>query len=86
MSNLQRHCATWLAAAGVSTLVSFTAMPAQSQSLGIFPPGPSAPMANAMTEQQARASCRREMRGTRESRRAIAIKMRNCINRRINGN
>jgi hypothetical protein len=41
--------------------------------------GQNAEIGGALTERQARARCRSELRGSRESRRALAVKMRNCV-------
>ena len=47
---------------------------------------PAAPLQNAMTEAQARAACRVEMRGgRREGRRAMAKKTNICVLNKMNG-
>ena len=66
-------------AAGALALLLTTAAQAQFQ-------GRPAPLKDAMTEAQARASCRAEMQGGRkESRQAIGKKMSSCMLRKMNG-
>ena len=48
--------------------------------------GEPARMGKAMTQSQARRACQSEMRGSRESRSSIRIKMRNCIIQKTQGN
>ncbi len=60
-------------AAGALALLLTTAAQAQFQ-------GTPAPLKNAMTEQQAKAACRAEMRGAKkESRKATNQKMSTCV-------
>jgi hypothetical protein len=60
-------------AAGAFAVLTLTAAEAQFQ-------GTPAPLKNAMTEQQAKAACRAEMRGgKRESRKATNQKMGICV-------
>lgn len=40
----------------------------------------------ALTQSQARRACQSEMRGSRESRSSLRIKMRNCVNQKMQGN
>lgn len=48
--------------------------------------GEPAAINKAMTQSQARRACQSEMRGTRESRSSIRIKMRNCVIQKTQGN
>ena len=57
-----------------------------AQNIGILGSGPSAALEGAMTERQARAACKLQMSGSKESRRSIAVKMKTCMNGKMNGN
>lgn len=69
------------AAAGAAALFAVTQAQAQVTRQ------PAAPLANAMTEKQARAACRQELSGgRREGRRAMAKKTQLCMQNKMNGN
>ena len=75
-----------LAVAGLMT----TAMAAtsQAQECKIFrrmTAGPAAPLHGSMTQAQASKLCRMELSGTRESKRSLNIKMRQCMDKKMNG-
>ena len=60
---------------------------AHAQGIGAFQRGQNAEIGSARTEAQARRACKRELAGTRESRRSLAIKMKNCvIEKTVGGN
>ena len=72
---------TYAALAGVAAL--FAVGQAQAQ----ITTQPAAPLANAMTERQARMACRTEVgSGRREGRKAVAKKMQLCMQNKMNGN
>jgi hypothetical protein len=39
-----------------------------------------------MTQAQARKACQTEMRGARESKKSLRIKMKQCVNQKMQGN
>lgn len=74
------------AMAGLMTLAAAGASQAQeSRTFRRITAGEPAALQNSMTEAQARRQCRMEMRGARESKRSIAIKMRGCMDRKMQG-
>jgi hypothetical protein len=58
---------------------------AQAQGIGAFQRGQNAEIGSARTEAQARRACKLELAGTRESRRSLQIKTRNCIREKMVG-
>lgn len=75
-----------LAVAGLMTTAM--AVPSQAQESKVFrkmTAGQAAPLHGSMTEAQARKACRMELSGTRESKRSINIKMRQCMDKKMNG-
>ena len=58
---------------------------AHAQGIGAFQRGQNAEIGSARTEAQARRACRMELAGTRESRKSLNIKTRNCIREKMVG-
>ncbi len=58
---------------------------AQAQGIGAMQRGQNAEIGSARTESQARRACRLELAGTKESRRSLSTKMRNCIREKMVG-
>ncbi len=58
---------------------------AHAQGIGAFQRGQNAEIGSARTEAQARRACRLELAGTRESRKSLQTKTRNCIREKMVG-
>ena len=75
-----------IVATGLLAVTMTTASQAQeSRVLRRMTAGPSPALQNTMTESQARRSCQLEMRGARESKHSLRIKMRQCMDKKMNG-
>ena len=76
-----------IAMAGLMAAALSGASQAQEKTLRkITTSGPPASVQGAMTQAQANKACRAEMRGTRESKKSLRIKMRQCVNQKMTGN
>ena len=75
-----------LAVAGLmTTAMTATSQAQESKVFRRMTAGQPAALQNSMTEAQARKACRMEMSGSRESKRSINIKMRGCMDRKMQG-
>lgn len=74
------------AMAGMMTLAISGASQAQDQTMRKMTSGQSPALMNSMTQAQASKACRAEMRGARESKKSIRVKMRQCVNQKMQGN
>lgn len=75
-----------LAMAGLMTLAVSGVSQAQEQTLRKVTSGKPAALQGAMTQAQARKACQTEMRGARESKKALRIKMKQCVDQKMQGN
>jgi len=74
-----------LAVAGLMTTAMTASSQAQERVFRKMTAGPAAPLHGSMTQAQARKSCRMDLSGSRESKRSINIKMRQCMDKKMNG-
>ncbi len=75
-----------LAVAGLMTTAMTAASQAQeSKVFRKMTAGQPAALQGSMTQAQARKQCRMELSGSRESKRSINIKMRQCMDKKMNG-
>lgn len=75
-----------IAMAGLMVAALSGASQAQEKTLRKITSGQPAAVQGAMTQAQARKACQAEMRGTRESKKSLNLKMRQCINQKMQGN
>ncbi|MGN6097751.1 MAG: hypothetical protein ACTHP8_16145 [Bosea sp. (in: a-proteobacteria)] len=75
-----------IAMAGLMAAALSGASQAQEKTLRKITSGQPAAVQGAMTQAQARKACQAEMRGTRESKKSLNLKMRQCINQKMQGN
>uniref|UniRef100_A0A9E7ZMC0 PsiF repeat-containing protein n=1 Tax=Bosea sp. NBC_00436 TaxID=2969620 RepID=A0A9E7ZMC0_9HYPH len=75
-----------LAVAGLMmTAMTATSQAQESKVFRKMTAGQPAPLHGSMTQAQARKQCRMELGGSRESKRSINIKMRQCMDKKMNG-
>lgn len=75
-----------IAMAGLMALAVSGASQAQEQTMRRVTSGPPAALQGAMTQAQARKACQTEMKGARESKKSLNIKMKQCIDQKMQGN
>ncbi|WP_353182159.1 hypothetical protein [Bosea sp. (in: a-proteobacteria)] len=75
-----------IAMAGLMTLAVSGASQAQERTMRKLTSGPPAALQGSMTQAQARKACRLEMRGARESKKSLRIKMKQCVDQKMQGN
>jgi hypothetical protein len=75
-----------LAVAGLmTTAMAATSQAQESKVFRKMTAGQPAALQGSMTQAQARKACRMEMSGARESKRSINTKMRQCMDKKMNG-
>ena len=74
-----------LAVAGLMTTAMTASSQAQERVFRKMTAGQPAALQGSMTQAQARKACRMEMSGARESKRSINTKMRQCMDKKMNG-
>jgi hypothetical protein len=75
-----------MAMAGLMAVALSGGSQAQDRTLRKVTSGPPAALQGSMTQAQARKACQTEMRGARESKKSLRIKMKQCVNQKMQGN
>ncbi len=75
-----------MAMAGLMALAVSGASQAQERTFRKMTSGQPAALQGSMTQAQAQKACRTEMRGARESKKSLRIKMKQCVDQKMQGN
>lgn len=69
----------------MTTAMTATSQAQESKVFRKMTAGQPAPLHGSMTQAQARKSCRMDLSGSRESKSSLNIKMRQCMDKKMNG-